>query len=61
VEAQKACLPWTFGEQHVPAALEGRVSCLEIQLLACPIEAGENDNRLAGPGFGRSRLQEVAR
>lgn len=40
VEAEKACLPWAFGDQHVPATLQGSLSCLEIQFFARPIEAG---------------------
>jgi len=61
MEAQKAGLPRTFGEQHVPAPLQGGLSGLEVQLFPGSIKAGENDDRLAGPRVGRGWLQEVAR
>src|SRR5215204_3708252 len=52
VEAEKACLPRAFSHQHVPAALQGSLARLEIQLLPGSIKAGQNNNCLARPSFG---------
>src|SRR5919205_2266318 len=60
MEPEKARLSRTLADQNVPTAFQGGLARLEVELLAGPIEAVQDQDRLARPGIGPDGLHEVA-